>query len=161
MRYKDYYKTLGVSEKASQEEIKKAYRQLALKYHPDKNKGDKKAEERFKEISEAYEVLKDPEKRKKYDRLGADWEQYQDAGAPGSGFSGAWSGSPGGQTFHFEGDLGDLFGNTGSGFSDFFNTFFGDMGRGRTGFGGRQRPSRGEDLRAEMEISLSLSLIHI
>jgi len=162
MEYRDYYKTLGVSRSASQEEIKKAYRQLAVKFHPDKNKGDKKAEERFKEISEAYEVLKDPEKRKKYDRLGADWDKYQDAGAPGSGFSRAWSGSRGGRTYHFEGDPGDLFGDAGGGFSDFFNAFFADMGggttgfgRGQTGFETRSRPARGEDLRADMEISLS------
>ncbi len=176
MEYRDYYKTLGVSRSASQEEIKKAYRQMAVKYHPDKNKGDKKAEERFKEISEAYEVLKDPGKRKKYDRLGADWDKYQDAEAPGSGFSRAWSGPRGGRTFHFEGDPGDLFGNAGSGFSDFFNAFFADMGdgqpefdrrgvffengstgfgHGQTGSGTRRRSARGEDLRAEMEISLS------
>ncbi|HER08022.1 MAG TPA: J domain-containing protein [Bacteroides sp.] len=176
MEYRDYYKTLGVSKSASQEEIKKAYRKLALKYHPDKNKGDKNSEDRFKELSEAYEVLRDPEKRKKYDQLGADWDKYQDAGAPGSGFSRAWSGSPGGHTFHFEGDLGDLFGGAGSDFSDFFHAFFGDMGRGQEGFGrgqegfgsgqtefgrgqtrygSRRRPSRGEDLRADMEISLS------
>jgi curved DNA-binding protein len=160
MEYKDYYKTLGVAKNASQDEIKKAYRQLALRYHPDKNKGDKKSEERFKEISEAYEVLRDPEKRKKYERLGADWEQYQDAGPGGYGFYRS-GGSPGGQTFHFEGDLGDLLGGEGGGFSDFFKAFFGGIGRGETGFsrgqagfGSRQRPSRGQDMRADMEISL-------
>ena len=77
MDYKDYYNILGVDKKASQEEIKKAYRKLAVKYHPDKNPNDKNAENRFKEISEAYEVLKNPEKRKKYDQLGMNWNQYQ------------------------------------------------------------------------------------
>jgi curved DNA-binding protein len=80
MEYKDYYKILGVNKSASQEEIKKAYRKLAVKYHPDKNKGDKAAEEKFKEIGEAHEVLRDPEKRKLYDQLGANWKQYQQAG---------------------------------------------------------------------------------
>ena len=81
MDYKDYYKTLGVDKKASQEEIKKAFRKLAVKYHPDKNPGDKKAEEKFKELSEANEVLSDATKRKKYDELGSNWQQYQQQGA--------------------------------------------------------------------------------
>src|SRR5687768_5011751 len=80
MEYKDYYSVLGVGKKASQDEIKKAYRKLAVKYHPDKNQGNKSAEEKFKEISEANEVLGDPEKRKQYDKLGANWKQYQQAG---------------------------------------------------------------------------------
>ena len=85
MEYKDYYKILGLGKKASQEEIKKAYRKLALKYHPDKNPNNPEAEEKFKEVSEAYEVLKDPEKRQRYDELGANWKQYEKAGAGGFG----------------------------------------------------------------------------
>ncbi|MCS6848051.1 MAG: J domain-containing protein [Anaerolineae bacterium] len=80
MEYKDYYKTLGVDRNADQETIKKAFRKLARQYHPDANKGDKKAEEKFKEINEAYEVLSDPEKRKLYDRMGASYREYQRAG---------------------------------------------------------------------------------
>ncbi len=141
MEYKDYYKTLGVSKDASQAEIKAAFRKLAVKYHPDKNKEDKKAEERFKEINEAYEVLKDPEKRKKYDELGADWEQYRNTGPGGYGFSNFRTRSPGGGTFHFGGDPGDVFGRGGGDFSDFFNAFFGDFGgpqAGGPGFSGSQ-----------------------
>src|ERR1043165_3402924 len=80
MEYKDYYKSLGVSKTASADEIKKAYRKLAVKYHPDKNAGNKQMEEKFKEINEANEVLSDPEKRKKYDAMGANWKQYERAG---------------------------------------------------------------------------------
>ncbi|HHW59544.1 MAG TPA: DnaJ domain-containing protein, partial [Bacteroidales bacterium] len=77
MEYKDYYKILGVSKNSSTEDIKKAYKKLALQYHPDKNPGNKEAEEKFKEINEAYEVLSDPEKRKRYDELGANWDKYK------------------------------------------------------------------------------------
>ncbi len=139
MEYKDYYKILGVSKNATQDEIKKAYRKLAVKYHPDKNQGDKAAEEKFKEISEAYEVLGDPEKRKKYDELGANWKHFQQTGFDGfGGFSGRGAG-PGGGTYYytFEGDPSDLFGG---GFSDFFEAFFG--GGGFSGRSGR-RTSRG------------------
>ena len=80
MEYKDYYKTLGVEKNANADEIKKAYRKLAKRYHPDKNPGDKSSEEKFKEITEANEVLSDPEKRKKYDTLGSNWKQYQNTG---------------------------------------------------------------------------------
>ncbi|MFO7971149.1 MAG: DnaJ domain-containing protein, partial [Desulfobacterales bacterium] len=155
MNYKDYYKILGVPKDASQEEIKKAYRKLAVKNHPDKTQGDKKAEERFKEIGEAYEVLRDPEKRKKYDQLGANWKQYEHAGTGDYGFS-RGSGSPGGGTFSFEGNIDDLFGGgaSGGGFSDFFNAFFGNMGDAQSGFRSRQQPSKGRDLKTEMEISL-------
>ena len=77
MEYKDYYKILGVNKSASTDDIKKAFRKLAVKYHPDKNHGDKVAEEKFKEITEANEVLSDPEKRKKYDEVGENWKYYE------------------------------------------------------------------------------------
>ncbi len=80
MEFKDYYKILGVEKTATKEEISKAFRKLAVKYHPDKNPNNKAAEEKFKEITEAHEVLADPEKRKKYDALGANWNQYQSSG---------------------------------------------------------------------------------
>lgn len=157
MEYKDYYKILGISKDAGQDEVKKAYRKLASKYHPDKNPDDKNAEDRFKEIGEAYEVLGNPEKRKKYDRLGANWKQYEQAGAGAQGgFD--WSqfaGGGGGRSYQFDGDLGDIFGE--GGFSDFFKTFFGGMG-GHTssgfGSGGRQAAFKGQDMKAEMQISL-------
>lgn len=157
MDYKDYYKILGVSKNASQEEIKKAYRKLALKYHPDKTKGDKQDEERFKEIGEAYAVLRDPEKRKKYDQLGANWKQYEQAGgAGGFDFSQYGGQAPGGGSFYFEGDMDDIFGGAaGGGFSDFFNAFFGGRGGAQSGSSSRQqRPRKGQDLQADMEISL-------
>lgn len=166
MQYKDYYKTLGVSKNASQDEVKKAYRKLARKYHPDTNPGDKKSEEKFKEISEAYEVLGDEEKRKQYDQLGADWNKYQQAGTGAGGFGfedfmrqqgfgGGGSGRQ--QTYNHGGDFEDLFGGE---FSDFFDAFFGGGGFSNRGsaFSGnreRQRQSKGQDLRATMEISMA------
>lgn len=164
MEYKDYYKILGVDKSASQEEIKKTYRKLAVKYHPDKNKGNKAAEEKFKEISEAYNVLGDPEKRKKYDQLGANWNRYQQAGGDSSGFD--WGqytrrsgGRPsgGGQAYEFEGDFGDFFGGGaggGGGFSDFFQNIFGG-GFGGAGQAGRTAGFKGQDYRASLEIGLA------
>jgi curved DNA-binding protein len=148
MEYKDYYKILGVEKTAAQADIKKAYRALAKKYHPDKTKGDKAAEEKFKDISEAYEVLGDKEKRKQYDELGANWRHFQQQG------SGPFRGQPGGQRgTYYEGDAGDMFG--GSGFSDFFEQFFGGGFAQQTGdFRGRGRASKGQDYEAEMAITL-------
>ncbi len=145
MEYKDYYKILGVDKKASQEEIKKAYRKLAVKFHPDKNPGDKKSEEKFKEINEANDVLSDPEKRNKYDTLGENWQQYQQA--PG-GFNGGQRGRQGGAQYSYtSGDEGQ--------FSDFFESIFGS---GAGGFGGRRgrsaTPRKGEDYQAEATITL-------
>lgn len=131
MEYRDYYATLGVDKGASQADIKKAFRRLAREHHPDVNKDNAAAEKRFKEISEANEVLSDPEKRKAYDQLGANWAAYQRAGASGgSPFAGFGGGAaPGGVRFEFHGDARDL-----SGFSDFFRTFFGG-GAAATGTG--------------------------
>src|SRR4051812_22330575 len=101
MEYKDYYKILGVDKKAPQDEIKKAFRKLAIKYHPDKNASNKEAEEKFKQISEANDVLSDPVKRKKYDQLGENWQQYEQQGSypGGDPFRGQ-----GGQ-YHYEGNF--------------------------------------------------------
>jgi curved DNA-binding protein len=159
MEYKDYYKILGVDKKASAKEIKKAYRKLARKHHPDVNPGDGAAEGRFKEINEAHEVLGDPEKRKKYDQLGSSWQQYQRAGAEPGGFDwGQWYAQPGGGRVHVEyADLGDLFGGGGGGFSDFFSAIFGGAGRGAGGGRGAQsqyRAAPGQDYEQEVEITL-------
>ena len=160
MDYKDYYKILGVEKSATTEEIKKAYRKLAMKYHPDRNPDDKAAEEKFKEITEANEVLSDPEKRKKYDQLGANWNKYQYANANGMNdmFSQFGRGGQGG-SYNFQGDLGDLFGNIG-GFSDFFESFFGG-GRAGGARAGRQRASnpfsssaKGADYEANLNLTL-------
>jgi curved DNA-binding protein len=133
MEYKDYYQTLGVGRNASAEEIKHAYRKLAMQYHPDRNPGDKAAEERFKEINEAHQVLSDPQKRTRYDQLGSSYSQYQQAGGHPGGFN--WedwmsqSQGPGGVRVEY-GDINDIFGE--GGFSDFFTQIFGGMGGTRT-----------------------------
>lgn len=156
MEYKDYYKILGVEKSATQDEIKKAYRKLAMKYHPDRNPGNKSAEEKFKEITEANEVLSDPEKRKKYDTLGANWKQYQHTGGQGfddffTHFGGGRSGGRSGATYEFSGDIGDIFGGMGGGFSDFFESFFG----GGRGFGARaQQQKTAIDVEAVLNVSL-------
>jgi curved DNA-binding protein len=151
MTYKDYYAVLGVPKNASQSDIKKAYRKGAAKYHPDKNQGDKKAEEKFKELNEANEVLSDPEKRKKYDTLGADWDKYQQGGGTGQGWQNY---GQGGTSFRFEGDPSDFFGGGDSGFSDFFEQFFGARASGGGARSRQQRSFPGQDLQAEFEITL-------
>ena len=146
MEYKDYYKILGVEKSASQEDIKKKYRKLARQYHPDVNPGNAQAEAKFKELSEAYEVLSVPESRKQYDQLGANWKKYQQAGSGNQGgfdFD-QWAraqGRPQGGGSGFEGE---------ADFSDFFSAFFGGTQGGRRGAG----HFKGSDLRASLQISL-------
>jgi curved DNA-binding protein len=152
MAYRDYYKDLGVGNKATPAEIKKAYRRLAVRYHPDKNRGDSSAEERFKVISEANEVLSDPAKRKKYDQFGADWKQYQEGGAQPGGFD--WSkyaSGRGGQTHRTATHESDArFAD--QAVNDLFEVLFGQRGGQR---GGRRGVViNGEDLETETTLSL-------
>jgi curved DNA-binding protein len=163
MEYKDYYKILGVDKNASEKEIKRAFRRLARQYHPDVNPDDAHAEERFKEINEAHEVLSDKEKRRKYDQLGADWQRWQQQGGrPGDYDWGRWTTGRPGEGVHVRygtpEDLQDLFGAD-SPFSDFFSQIFGGMGGMGAGPGGggfRQqiRPQRGQNYEQQVEITL-------
>jgi curved DNA-binding protein len=154
VQFRDYYETLGVSKNASQEEIKSAFRKLARKYHPDTAKDKRSAEEKFKEINEAYEVLSDPEKRKKYDAYGAGWQQGGFQPPPGGG--GVYEGFPGrfdegGFEFHFGG----------TGFSDFFEQLFGARRAGRRGFAGHdfeEAPMHGQDVEADILVTLEEAL---
>jgi curved DNA-binding protein len=162
--FKDYYTTLGVSKSASDKEIKQAFRKLARKYHPDVNPGDKSAEARFKEVNEANEVLSDPVKRKKYDELGANWRQYEQAAASGAapGAGGPFGGFGGFRTMTEE-EVNDMFGGAGgeSPFSDFFTTFFGGMGEGpsdRRRGRGRPRAQKGRDIEHPIELELDQAL---
>ena len=152
MAGKDYYSTLGVNRNASEKEIKQAFRRLARKHHPDVNPGDKTAEERFKQISEAYEVLSDKEKRKKYDQFGDKW-QYADqfAGAGGGGV----------HYQHF--DFGDLFGGGGSTYNfggEGFDSLLDELLRGSRGGASsrRTRPRRGQDIEHPVEVTLEEAL---
>src|SRR5215210_9152720 len=152
MDFKDYYATLGIPKTASEKEVKQAFRKLARKYHPDVNPGDKSAESRFKELNEANEVLGDPEKRKKYDELGANWRMYEQAqqsgqGTGGSPFGGQWTwnqGSGGFRPMTAE-EMEDMFGSEEGPFSDFFRTFFagGEPAEKPRG-GGRGRTTRAQ-----------------
>jgi DnaJ-class molecular chaperone len=168
MEFKDYYATLGVNKSSTEKEIKQAFRKLARKHHPDVNPGDKAAESRFKEINEAYEVLGDSAKRKKYDELGANWRAYEQAeaqGGPNPFAGGQWN--PGGQGGGFrtmtQEEMEEMFGDQNP-FSDFFTTFFGGGGgfgqressaRGSTaGSRGRVRQRQGRDVEHEIELSL-------
>jgi curved DNA-binding protein len=144
MEFKDYYKILGVSKTATTDEIKKAYRKLAIKYHPDKNQGNKAAEEKFKEANEANDVLSDPEKRKKYDELGENWKHYQPGNPPPRQGYGAGSR----QQYYSSSE--DDFG--GGNFSDFFESIFGSGSR--FGGGGNRGPVKGEDYQTDITISL-------
>ena len=161
MEFKDYYAVLGVPKTATEKDIKQAFRKLARKYHPDVNPGDKGAESRFKEITEANEVLSDAAKRRKYDELGANWRMYESAGAGGAGPSpgGEWSRGPGGgggfRTMTEE-EMAEMFGGGESPFSDFFQTFFGGMGGGggERRARGRPRQQRGRDIEHEFELDL-------
>jgi curved DNA-binding protein len=158
VKYKDYYSLLGIHRNASGEEIKSAFRKLALKYHPDRNPGNKEAELKFKEINEAYDVLSDSKKRKMYDQLGANWQEGQNFTPP-----------PGGFKYQYKTNLNQEDFEKFSGFSDFFKSIFGDSGvfgnmSGRSsrwqnfeGFGQDESPTGGRsqlDMEAELEVSL-------
>src|SRR5262245_17406404 len=155
VEFKDYYKSLGVERTASEEEIRKAFRKLARQYHPDVAKDKKSAEEKFKEINEAYEVLGDPEKRRQYDQLGANWKRGAEFRAP-PGWGRRARGSGGEEEpfvdseFHFGG----------TGFSDFFEQFFGSTSgrRRRSGFGERHESQRGHDVEADIMVTLEEAL---
>jgi curved DNA-binding protein len=173
MDFKDYYSTLGVAKTATEKEIKQAYRKLARKHHPDVNPGDKSAESRFKELNEAYEVLGDPAKRKKYDELGANWRMYEQGG-PGAGADGpsgpqggAWNVGGtgprgGGVRTMTEEEMREMFGDADP-FSDFFHAFFGgapaagageDAGARRSRGARSRGPRAGRDVESEVELGL-------
>ena len=141
---RDFYAILGVGRDATEVDIKKTYRKLAVKYHPDKNPNNKEAENKFKEINEAYEVLSDADKRKKYDQFGENWNRVNEQAPPpgGGGQYQYYSNDPGGEGFHFEGDPNDI-----------FESFFGGGGFGS---GGRKRSgkSKGGDYQSETTITL-------
>jgi curved DNA-binding protein len=170
MDYKDYYKILGVDKNATEKEIKSTFRKLARKHHPDVNPDNPQAEARFKEVNEAYEVLGDADKRKKYDQLGSDWHRWQQTGGrPGDFDWNQWmggAGAPGGQRVHVRYGGGaegfeDMFSGGGSSFSDFFTSIFGETGTGGQRGGGfefnprMQQTAAGRDIEQTVEISLT------
>jgi curved DNA-binding protein len=158
MEFKDYYETLGVAPDADKKVIKQTFRQLARKHHPDMNPGDKKSEEKFKAINEAYQVLSDPEQRQKYDALRAQYQSWQKTGNHQQDFDWQnWSPKPGasGRQYATPEDLADLFGNDAA-YSDFFASIFGQP-RGRASGhrkGAAPRPRRGRDVESEVPLSL-------
>jgi DnaJ-class molecular chaperone len=157
MDFRDYYATLGVPKTATEKDIKQAFRRLARKHHPDVNPGDRSAEAKFKEVNEAYEVLGNPETRKKYDELGANWRQYEQA-PPGGAPWGA--GGQGGFRTMTPEEMEAMFGAGGSPFSDFFNTFFGGQAAGAARPGRRQggRSRRAPEVEYEVPLELSAAL---
>lgn len=172
MDYKDYYKILGINKKATQNEIKKAFRALALQHHPDKNAGNKEAEERFKLVNEANQVLSNPEKRAKYDELGENWQQYEQSSNQKTNnqqrgnASARTSSAPFGGQQYYQGDSNNAFaGGAPSDFSDFFEQFFagraeggaqGRAGKTQARNGNSRNPAifKGGDYETEMEITL-------
>jgi curved DNA-binding protein len=169
MEFKDYYAILGVPKTASQKEVKQAFRKLARKFHPDVNPGDKSSEAKFKEVNEAYEVIGDPDKRKKYDELGSNWKMYEQAQRPGGGSgagspfdAGQWNanmgGGQGGYRTMTPEEMQELFGNEDP-FSDFFRTFFSGGGEPESGRPGRSggrapRARQGRDIEHSIDLSL-------
>lgn len=172
MDFKDYYASLGVSPEADDKTIKKAYQKLAKKYHPDVNPGDKAAEEKFKEATEAYQAISDPEKRRKYDELRQDYQQWKAHGGRGNYNWDRWQSNPGGggggYTYTMSpDDFAEIFGGSGrtggfnfggEGFSDFFSTLFGgEPSRGFAGGSAAGRPRQGQDLEVEVQVTLEES----